>query len=42
MTSLDLTEVNLLIIDDLMHEMNDVMEKLLTKGSHHSTRTSYC
>ena len=35
MTSLDPTKVNLLIIDDLMHEMNEVVAKLFTKGSHH-------
>ena len=35
MTSLDPTRVNMLIIDDLMHEMNEVVEKLFTKGSHH-------
>ena len=32
MTSLDPTKVNLLIIDDLMHEMNDVVTKLLRKA----------
>ena len=35
MTSLDPTNVNLLIIDDLMHDINEVVEKLFTKGSHH-------
>ena len=35
MTSLDPTKVNMLIIDDLMHEMNEVAAKLFTKGSHH-------
>ena len=35
MTSLDPTKVNLLIIDDLMHEMNEIMAKLFMKGSHH-------
>ena len=35
MTSLDPAKVNLLIIDDLMHDMNEVGGKLLTKGSHH-------
>ena len=35
MTSLDPAKVNLLIIDDLMHEMNEVVAKLFTKGSHH-------
>ena len=35
MTSLDPTKVNLLIIDDLMHEMNEVVAKLFTKCSHH-------
>ena len=35
MTSLYPTKVNLLIIDDLMHEMNEVVAKLFTKGSHH-------
>ena len=35
MTSLDPTKVNLLIIDDIMHEMNEVVTKLFTKGSHH-------
>ena len=35
MTSLDPTKVNLLIIDDLLHEMNEVVAKLFTKGSHH-------
>ena len=35
MTSLDPTKVNLLIIDDIMHEMNEVVSKLFTKGSHH-------
>ena len=35
MTSLDPTKVNFVIIDDLMHEMNEVMAKLFTKGSHH-------
>ena len=35
MTSFDPTKVNLLIIDDLMHEMNGVVAKLFTKGSHH-------
>ena len=35
MTSLDPTKVNLLIIDDLMHEMNEVVAKLFTKGGHH-------
>ena len=34
MTSLDPTKVNLLIIDNLMHEMNEVGAKLFTKGSH--------
>ena len=34
MTSLDPTKVNLLIIDDLMHKMNEVVAKLFTKGSH--------
>ena len=34
MTSLDPMEVNLLIIDDLMHEMNEVVTQLFTKGSH--------
>ena len=32
MTSLDPSKVNLLIIDDLMHEMNDVVTKLLRKA----------
>ena len=35
MTSLDPTKVNLLIIDDLMHEMNEVLATLFTKCSHH-------
>ena len=35
MTSLDPTKVNLLVIDDLMHEINEVMEKWFMKGSHH-------
>ena len=35
MTSLDPTKVNLLNIYDLMHEMNEVVVKLFTKGSHH-------
>ena len=35
MTSLDPTKVNLLIIDGLMHEMNEVVTKLFTKGSNH-------
>ena len=35
MTSLDPTQVNLLIIDDLMHEMNEVVATLFMKGSHH-------
>ena len=35
MTSLDPTKVNLSIIDDLMHEMNEVVAKLFTNGSHH-------
>ena len=35
MTSLDPTKVNLLIMDDLMHEMNEVVAKLFTNGSHH-------
>ena len=35
MTLLDPTKVNLLIIDDIMHEMNEVGAKLFTKGSHH-------
>ena len=35
MTSLDPTKVNMLIIDDLMHEMNEVVANLFTKGSHH-------
>ena len=39
MTSLDPTKVNLLIIDDLMHQMNEVLAKLFTNGSHH-TNTS--
>ena len=34
-TSLDPTNVNLLIIDDHMHEMNEVVAKLFTKGSHY-------
>ena len=35
MTSLDPTQVNLLIIDDIMHEMNEVVAKLFTKAGHH-------
>ena len=35
MTSLEQTKVTLLIIDNLMHEMNEVVAKLITKGSHH-------
>ena len=35
MTSLDPTKVNLFILDDLMHEMNDVVATLFMKGSHH-------
>ena len=35
MTSLDPTKVELLIIDALMHEMNEVVTELFTKGSHH-------
>ena len=35
MTSLDPTKANLLIMDDLMHDMNEVVAKLFTKGSHH-------
>ena len=35
MTSLDPTKVNMLIIDDLMNEINEVVAKLFTKGSHH-------
>ena len=31
----DKTKVNLLIIDDLMHETNEFVSKLFTKGSHH-------
>ena len=27
--------MNLLIIDDFMHEMNEIVAKLFTKGSHH-------
>ena len=34
-TSLDPTKVNMLIIDDLLHEMNEVVAKLFTRGSHH-------
>ena len=34
MTSLDSAKANLLIIDDLMPEMNEVVAKLFTKGSH--------
>ena len=33
--TLDPTKVNLLIIDVLMHELNEVVAKLYTKGSHH-------
>ena len=36
MTSLNPIQFKLLIIDDLMHEMNEVVAKLFTKGSHHS------
>ena len=35
MTSLDPKKLNLLIIDDIMHEMNEVVAKLFTKSSHH-------
>ena len=35
MTPMDQTKVNLLIIDNLMHEINEVVAKLFTKGSHH-------
>ena len=31
----DKRKVNLLIIDDLMHETNEFVSKLFTKGSHH-------
>ena len=41
MTSLDPTKDNLLIIDDLMHDMNEVVAKLFTKGSHHRNGDSY-
>ena len=34
MTSLDPTKVNLLIIEDIMHEMNEVVAKLFTKGTY--------
>ena len=35
MTSPDPTKVNLIIINNLMHEMNEVVTKLVSKGSHH-------
>ena len=34
MTSLDPMKFNLLIIDDLMHEMNEMVATLFTKDSH--------
>ena len=36
MALLDQTEVSFLIFDDIMHEMNEVGAKLLTKGMHTS------
>ena len=35
MTSLDPTKDNMLIIDDLMHNMNEVEAKVFTKDSYH-------
>ena len=35
MTSPDQMKVNSLIIDDLMREMNEAVEKMFTKDSHH-------
>ena len=42
MTSLKPTKDNLLIMDDLMHEMNEVVAKLLRKAGITGTQAFCC